>query len=483
MFGECIGCRIGCETLSFGDSLSEPISRKPCSMKRQPLFDPSDDDTEGDVTGSGGERLQKVLAASGLGSRRHCEEYITTGRVTIDGKVVTDLGVKVDLSWQKVTVDGEKLKATPKLHFVLNKPPGYLCTSKDPGGRRRVIDLFPPDMPRLFTVGRLDENTEGLLVVTNDGELAQRLAHPKYRIPRIYRALVAGDPSPETIAQLRKGMYFEEGRMRFDDVSKVKTKGQASILEIRMREGQNREIRRLLARVGHKVMKLKRIAFGGLKLGELELGAYRRLSPKEIVALQDSSVTETRKGSPTKGRKPLKKKPGMGGAAGPARGPVEEGNESGSGDFQRPAKGIKKKAFGKASATGFGGQRSGPKVAGAAGAIKKAALGKRVLKKPLRGDTLIVPEVSADEGQRGVRGSAWKQRDDVGQRPRKTAGGGGVELNEERRRPGKRVGAGPKGDGGPNGGLGQEPKGKRAGGGKLSFGGKKGAKRTGKRTR
>ncbi len=236
-----------------------------------------------------GERLQKVLAAAGFGSRRACEELITTGRVTINGKTVTELGTRADTSQQKITVDGEPLKIHRKLYYLVNKPPGCLCTNADPAGRTRVIDLLPPSEARLFTVGRLDEGTEGLLLVTNDGDLAHRLAHPKFQVERVYKATIAGVPTKEILDELRRGFFFDEGKFRVRDLRNIRPKGQSTILDVVMTEGQNREVRRLFARVGHKVMQLRRIAFGPLKLGDLELGAFRPLRGEELQGLVDFS--------------------------------------------------------------------------------------------------------------------------------------------------------------------------------------------------
>lgn len=230
-------------------------------------------------------RLQRYLAQCGLGSRRECEEYITAGRVEIDGTVVTRLGTTVDPAQQTVSLDGERLKLERKKYFMLNKPPGFLCTANDPEGRRRVLDLFPEEGPRLFTVGRLDENTTGLLIVTNDGDLAQKLAHPRYRIFRLYRAQVAGQPGPEIFQQLKDGLFFTEGRFRVYDVKPVKKQKDSTWVEVTMTEGQNREIRRLFARVGHKIMKLERIGYGPLRLGRVPLGEYRDLSRNELASL------------------------------------------------------------------------------------------------------------------------------------------------------------------------------------------------------
>lgn len=233
-------------------------------------------------------RLQRYLAACGLGSRRHCEEFITAGRVSVDGKTVTELGTKVDPQRQRIALDGETLRMERKKYYALNKPTGVLSTNRDPHGRPRVIDLFPPGGPRLFTVGRLDEDSEGLLLVTNDGDLAQKLAHPKFRIARRYELQVAGIPKPAALAELRKGLYFTEGRFRVQEARVVKVRGQSAIVEAVLTEGHNRELRRLFARVGHKVMKLKRVAFGPVQLGRLPRGEYRELTRDELAELLDA---------------------------------------------------------------------------------------------------------------------------------------------------------------------------------------------------
>ncbi|MBC8117215.1 MAG: rRNA pseudouridine synthase, partial [Candidatus Saccharimonas sp.] len=185
-----------------------------------------------DEIGKSTERLQKVLASAGLASRRHCEEYIVEGRVTVDGKTVRALGIKVDPDTQKVCVDGERIKPEKKRHYLVNKPPGVHCTNADPMGRTRVIDLLPPTSGRLFTVGRLDEGSEGLILVTNDGELAHKLAHPKFQVERLYRALIAGTPTDEILSQLRQGLYFTEGKFRVRDIRRIKTNGNATIVEV-----------------------------------------------------------------------------------------------------------------------------------------------------------------------------------------------------------------------------------------------------------
>lgn len=236
------------------------------------------------------QRLAKILAAAGIDARRKCEEFVTAGRVTVDGEVITDLAFRADPYSQKIELDGERIKLQKKVYFVLNKPPGVVCSNHDPAGRPRVIDLFPQFKERLFTIGRLDEESEGLLLVTNDGELANRMAHPRYRVPKFYLVHVKGIPSAETLATLKRGMYFEEGKFKVEGIRMKKAVGNSSYLDIVLNEGQNREIRRLLARVDHKVMKLKRVGFGPIRLGNLASGAFRPLTSEESKLLQELSA-------------------------------------------------------------------------------------------------------------------------------------------------------------------------------------------------
>ncbi len=257
-------------------------------------------------------RLQKFLASTGLGSRRHCEEYIETGRVTVDGEPASELGLKVDPETQVICVDGERVRLQPRRYYLLNKPTGFLCTNNDPAGRRRVIDLFPNEGQRLFTVGRLDENSEGLILVTNDGALAERLAHPRYRVPRTYHVQVVGNPTREKLDELRKGVRFKEGVFRVSGLKYLRKQGKSTFLELTLHEGQNREIRRMMARIGHKVIQLIRVRFGPLNIGKLKSGEYKRLTDWELKKLRDmmnekhSPDIRHRKGrknaSPGKGR-------------------------------------------------------------------------------------------------------------------------------------------------------------------------------------
>lgn len=233
-----------------------------------------------------GERLQKVLAAAGIASRRECEELITEGRVEVDGEVVRELGTRVDAMRQSIHVDGEPL-AKPKLvYLAVHKPEGVVSTTSDPSGRPRVIDLLPPSFGRLFNVGRLDMASEGLILVTNDGELANRLTHPRHGVEKTYHVQVAGQPTPEILKQLREGIYLAEGKAQVVGARIKSRRKQSTILEIVLAEGRNREIRRLLARVGHKVQKLVRVAVGPVRLGDMPAGAYRQLTTQEVAALR-----------------------------------------------------------------------------------------------------------------------------------------------------------------------------------------------------
>jgi len=241
-------------------------------------------------------RLQRFLASCGLGSRRACEEFITEGRITVNGQTVSELGATVDPSSQTIALDGERLRMERKKYYVLHKPPGYLCTNSDPAGRRKAIDLLPSEGPRLFTVGRLDENSTGLLVVTNDGDLAEKLAHPRHQIFRTYQIQVAGHPTSAVYTSLKEGLRFAEGRFRVRSIKSLKKVGQSTWLEVVLSEGHNREVRRLFARVGHKVLKLSRISFGPIRLGKLKMGEFRDLSLPELEALHGILANVREKG-------------------------------------------------------------------------------------------------------------------------------------------------------------------------------------------
>ena len=247
------------------------------------------------------QRLQKVLASAGFGSRRQCEELIELGRVEVDGVIVTKLGTTVDPQVSKIRVDGVNLKPRKLAYYAVNKPVGVVTTNRDPQGRPRVIDLVPPK-ERVFPVGRLDRNSEGLILLTNDGDLAQQLTHPKYGIRKVYRVTVAGRVDNDTLRKMRKGIYIAEGLVRVEGAKLLKVRPRATDLEIVLREGKNREIRRILARFGHKVQQLRRIAVGSLRLGDTPTGAYRIVTSQEVQKLRREVSGATTEGRASKKR-------------------------------------------------------------------------------------------------------------------------------------------------------------------------------------
>jgi 23S rRNA pseudouridine2605 synthase len=244
-----------------------------------------------------GIRLQKILAAAGAGSRRHCEQLILEGRVEVDGQTVTELGTRVNPGRQEIRLDGQPIRRPKKLlYYLVNKPVGILSTNYDPAGRPRVVDLAPAQA-RLFTVGRLDKSSEGLILVTNDGRLTDLLTHPRYGVEKTYLAEVAGVPSAEALARLRRGLHLAEGFAHAKRVHARKLQKHSAILEIVLDEGRNREVRRLLARIGHKVLHLRRTAIGPLRLGNLKSGESRPLAPAEIDELYRTATQGRRRDS------------------------------------------------------------------------------------------------------------------------------------------------------------------------------------------
>jgi 23S rRNA pseudouridine2605 synthase len=235
------------------------------------------------------ERLNKLLAHAGLGSRRHCEELITAGRVTVDDAPVRDLGTKVDPTQQHVAVDGRPVRLERHVYWLVNKPRGYLCTNHDPAGRPRVIDLVPHVNQRVYTVGRLDEESEGLVLLTNDGDLANRLMHPRFGVEKTYLVQVAGRPTREDLQKLLKGVWLSEGHVRARRVKRLRQQGESTWLEVVLSEGKNREVRRMLARLGHKVLMLRRTALGPIVLGRLRSGKSRPVMGRELASLRQAA--------------------------------------------------------------------------------------------------------------------------------------------------------------------------------------------------
>jgi pseudouridine synthase len=232
------------------------------------------------------ERLQKFLSRAGVASRRTAEAIIQAGRVAVNGQVVTAMGIKIDPDRDVVQVDGSTIKVMAALRTVmLHKPYGYVCTTSDPEGRRVVTELLGKQAGRLYPVGRLDYDATGLLLLTNDGELAYRLTHPSYQVPRTYRVTVAGEVSKEKVRQLAAGVDLD-GRFVYPEVLVNKREPGKTVLEITVHEGRYHLIKRLMDQVGHPVVKLKRLAFGPLKLEGLLRGTFREVTGREMAALK-----------------------------------------------------------------------------------------------------------------------------------------------------------------------------------------------------
>ncbi|RJQ54375.1 MAG: rRNA pseudouridine synthase [Actinobacteria bacterium] len=234
------------------------------------------------------ERLQKVMARAGIASRRRSEELIVRGVVTVNGERVTQLGMKVDPERDVIEVNKKPLNVTGrKTYLALNKPVGFITTLSDPFGRPTIKDLidFSSD-PGLFPVGRLDQDSEGLLLITNDGELTYRLTHPRYGVLKVYEVEVGGRTRPDELLRLREGVMLEDGPTAPAEVTVLKERGDSTLLSIGIREGKKREIRRMCQKIGHPVIRLKRTAFGPVKLGRLAEGSARPLSEEEVAALR-----------------------------------------------------------------------------------------------------------------------------------------------------------------------------------------------------
>ncbi|MFO7981578.1 MAG: pseudouridine synthase, partial [Candidatus Aminicenantes bacterium] len=237
---------------------------------------------------SGKMRLNKYLARAGITSRRKADKLIEQGRVRVNGKVVTMLGTKIIPKQDKVEVDGKTVKPEEKLYLMLNKPPGFLVTLDDPFNRLTIKTLLPDLGVRVFPVGRLDLNSEGLLLLTNDGELAHHLMHPRYNIKKVYMVRIKGQIQSRDLKELSRGVHLDNQRISPDKVKLIKEDSDTSLLKVEIHEGKKREIRRMFQSIGCQVVSLKRIQFAGLKLGNLEKGKWRYLTPKEIKILNYS---------------------------------------------------------------------------------------------------------------------------------------------------------------------------------------------------
>jgi 23S rRNA pseudouridine2605 synthase len=241
------------------------------------------------------ERLQRALARAGLGSRRSCEELIAAGKVRRNGVIAT-LGDKVDPAVDVVEVQGVRVNLDPNVrYYALHKPPGVVTTMHDPQGRRDIRELLPPEGPRVYPVGRLDRDSEGLLLLTNDGELANQLLHPRYEVEKEYLAEVAGRPTTAQLASVRRGVDLDDGPARVVSVRVVDAQGGRGQLRLVMTEGRKREVRRLLAAVGLPVLRLVRLRVGPIRLGGLRPGEHRELTVDEVQALRKVAAKAERR--------------------------------------------------------------------------------------------------------------------------------------------------------------------------------------------
>lgn len=232
------------------------------------------------------ERLQKIISQAGIASRRAAEKLIAEGRVKVDGKVITELGAKYDPASVTIEVDGVPIGTAERhVYYLLNKPKGYISTARDERGRRTVLDLLPEVTERIYPVGRLDNNTEGLLLLTNDGALMNGLLHPRYEVNKKYIARVAGIPTDSELDRLRRGIRLEDGLTAPAVVELQQADGSAATIAITIHEGRNRQVRRMCAAIGHEVRALKRVTFAGLTLAGVKRGQHRALTDSEIDSL------------------------------------------------------------------------------------------------------------------------------------------------------------------------------------------------------
>jgi 23S rRNA pseudouridine2605 synthase len=235
-----------------------------------------------------GERLQKVLARAGLGSRRVCEELIADGRVSVNGEVA-QLGRRVDPERDAVALDGVPVIVRDDLvYYLLNKPAGYVSTASDPEGRATVVELVP-DAPRVYPVGRLDYDTEGLLILTNDGELTHLLTHPRFGVVKTYLAEVEGDPAPAAVRALREGVQLDDGPTAPARVKVVQRREGTTAVELGIHEGRNRQVRRMCEAIGHPVVRLVRTRIGPVRDGSLKPGTWRALTTTEVRRLYEAA--------------------------------------------------------------------------------------------------------------------------------------------------------------------------------------------------
>ena len=230
------------------------------------------------------ERLQKILAAAGIDSRRKCEELILEGIVRVNRKVVDELPAFADAATDVITVNGRRIASAEKVYFLLNKPKGVICTNSDPAGRKKAIDLIDCSQ-RIFCVGRLDIDTAGAIILTNDSELTNRLTHPRYELPKVYEVRIKGRIEGDAIEKLKKGVWLAEGKTSRAAVKVIRRSPNESLVQITIRQGLNRQIRRIMARVGFRVKGLRRVKIGHIGIKGMRVGAYKKLSKGQIEGL------------------------------------------------------------------------------------------------------------------------------------------------------------------------------------------------------
>jgi pseudouridine synthase len=236
------------------------------------------------------ERIQKILAKAGIASRREAERMVVEGRVSVNGKVVETFGFKADPSKDHIKVDGRKLAPfEPNVILLLNKPRGYLSTVKDPKGRPTVLDLLRNLKWRVYPIGRLDFDAEGLLLLTNDGDLAHLLSHPRFSIPKTYWVKITGVPEEKKLVRLKRGVMLEDGQAKAVSLSLIRKREKNSWVRIVVTEGRNHLVKRMFSAIGHTVLKLKRIEYGPIQLGDLAFGQFRYLTPVEMEKVRQIS--------------------------------------------------------------------------------------------------------------------------------------------------------------------------------------------------
>ena len=247
-------------------------------------------------------RLQKILSAMGIASRRKAEELIREGRVTVNGRVA-QIGDQADPERDHIKVNGKRVALpSEKIYIVLNKPKGVVTTAEDPEGRPTVMDLLKNKKPRVFPVGRLDFDAEGLLLLTNDGAMAYRLSHPSFRIPRIYHVKVKGKPVQEVIQKLSRGIFLEDGPTRPCRIQSFRETAENAWVKMILHEGRNRQVKRMWEKMGHPVLKLKRMGFAGIDLGTLRTGRSRHLTAEEVAQLRKFAKEDALRNNPTASR-------------------------------------------------------------------------------------------------------------------------------------------------------------------------------------